>query len=121
MASLFYEIDVDRSGSIDIDELTSYILGESSNLSTIAQASILNIKSSRKLTLTDLRSAFRNMPINFKTSFLRKRMKKGLNLPSSTLKPRLDNSGVYPDIIYSKDSIYSKQKNISVFDRTITN
>ena len=74
---------MDNSGKVDIDEIIFFITKNSENTKGLASAAVLNICSSRKLTLSDLRSAFSGMPSNFRTSFTRANLIKGYNLPSS--------------------------------------
>jgi hypothetical protein len=61
---------------------------------------IFNIRKSRKLGAKDFFNAFKNMPSNFKDSFIGAEYKRHEILPSSVFKPKIDvNTLTYTDIL----------------------
>ena len=42
--ALFFEIDVDRSGTIDIDELIYFMTKNQDNISPLASSALMNVK-----------------------------------------------------------------------------
>ena len=54
-------------------------------MSGLASAAVLNIRSSRKLTISDLKNVFAGMPSNFRSCFMRNILQKGLNHPGCIL------------------------------------
>jgi len=115
-SALIQEIDTDKSGTIDIDEFIGFITSppEGKAYSSEVDAAILNIKKANKLSLLDILHSFRNMPSNFIYSFTRDLMRKLENLPSSTLKPRVNSSGVvYVDVkpnIHTGSQAFTRKK-----------
>jgi len=100
--ALISEIDRDRSGTIDIDEFIGFIMTppEKSSFGSEADAALMNIKKSRKLSLIEVLDSFKQMPYNFTQSFTRDLTRKCLNLPSSSMRPKPNSSGVsYADIL----------------------
>eukprot|EP00825_Cyclidium_porcatum_P006045 TRINITY_DN12970_c0_g1_i5.p1 TRINITY_DN12970_c0_g1~~TRINITY_DN12970_c0_g1_i5.p1 ORF type:complete len:531 (-),score=93.89 TRINITY_DN12970_c0_g1_i5:23-1615(-) len=112
LGALFNEIDRDKSRTVDIDELTLFITSNLDNCSALAASAVLNIRSTRKLSIADLKSTFQNMPSNFRTSFTRALHKKGLCRPSSALIPKVDNTQTYPDIIYGNIQFGNKDQSV---------
>ncbi|EGR32199.1 hypothetical protein IMG5_092660 [Ichthyophthirius multifiliis] len=114
LEALFKEIDFDGSKTVDIDEMILFITRNSEGTSLLAQTAILNIRSSRKFSIKDLMETFKQMPNNFRLSFFRSLHQKGMNYPSSSLKPKLNEFQIYPDLHYDN----SKQISVSqsVFD-----
>ena len=64
-------------------------------MSAKASAAVMNIKGARRISLYDLKDIFAAMPNNFVISFIIAQNKKLMNLPSSSLKPKLDSSGFF--------------------------
>ncbi|KAL4486335.1 hypothetical protein ABPG72_007121 [Tetrahymena utriculariae] len=114
LSALFVEIDVDGSRTVDIDELIAFITRNSEGVSTLAQTAILNIRSSRKFSIKDLLDTFKQMPSNYRLSFMRTQFQRGQNLPSSTLRPKVTASLIYSDLHYDNPGIIDN--NLSVLD-----
>ena len=115
--ALVQVIDKDRSGTIDIDEFLGFIMTpqDKNSFGTEADAAIMNIKRSRKLSLVEMLNSFKNMPHNFMMSFTRDLTRKLSNLPSSTMKPKLNSSGVFHvDIIPNMEKL-SAGPNVTKF------
>ncbi|CAK68317.1 unnamed protein product (macronuclear) [Paramecium tetraurelia] len=113
LTDLFVEIDEDKSGSIDIDEFIYFIQKNQSGMSAKASAAVMNIKGSRRISLHDLKEIFLQLPQNFIMSFVRGQNKKLQNLPSSQLKPVLDNCGFfYQGLNYVEASNFNIKQSI---------
>ncbi|CAD8122209.1 unnamed protein product [Paramecium sonneborni] len=113
LTDLFVEIDEDKSGSIDIDEFIYFIQKNQSGMSAKASAAVMNIKGSRRISLHDLKEIFLSLPQNFIMSFVRGQNKKLQNLPSSQLKPILDNCGFfYQGLNYVEASNFNIKQSI---------
>lgn len=54
------------------------------------------------------------MPSNYRLSFMRSQHQKSLNLPSSTLRPKVTASLIYSDLHYDNPGIIDN--NLSVLD-----
>lgn len=90
LIELMNEIDVDRSGCLDIDEFVALMtLGDEIQFrSAQAKNTFINIKRARRLNPLDFFKCFKNMPINFVPSFFTELWtKKRKNLPSSVFMP----------------------------------
>lgn len=84
------EIDVNRDGSLDIDEFMALMgMGDELQFKNATSKNVfLSIKKARKLNPLDFFKNFKNMPMNFVPSFFTERwLKIKKNLPSSVFKP----------------------------------
>ncbi len=86
---VFQAIDKDKSGTVDIDEVMNFMRLNSSNVSKLAQAAVINMRSTQSLQLDDLREIFSKLPADFIQSTLHSLLAKGLSLPSSVFRPML--------------------------------
>ena len=116
--TVFNEIDVDKSGLADIEEVMAFVQLNSSKVSKIAQAAILNMRGHERLQPNDLREIFSKMPANFASSFMFDLHKKGCNRPSENFRLAFDseNMGQFKDIAYVKDLSLNPTK--SSLDKT---
>lgn len=60
---------------------------------------------------------FSAFPSSFSISFIRKKTKKRLNLPSSGIRPKLNNLQTYDGIRYESREIHNRMRDASLIDR----
>lgn len=123
----FYEIDQDASGSVTIDELTTYLRQPPNEYeSPLVANAILKIKKTQMLPIKDLITIYQDVPKNFCTAFTRLNFLQMKNLPSESLYPKLmSNNLVYEDIFgefYERTTgiTYPIKPLISSFHKQIT-
>ncbi|EAS04958.2 EF hand protein (macronuclear) [Tetrahymena thermophila SB210] len=114
---LFKVIDADKSGTIDIDEFLYFVSSNGSQFTGVATNVLLNIRSAKTLNINDMKSLFSNFPSSFQISFTRKKNKKRINLPSSTIKPILNNYDIYEGFRFNYKEINNRFRNNSLIDR----
>lgn len=72
LQALFNEIDINKSQSIDIDELVYFLSkNQTGSISQKAASAVLNLQGANKLSMFDMKEVFKNMPSNFTLSFFR--------------------------------------------------
>lgn len=64
-----------------------------------------------------MKHLFSVFPSSFQMSFMRKKTKKKINLPSCTVKPKLNNFGIYEGIRYNNKEIHNMFRTNSLIDR----
>jgi hypothetical protein len=87
------EIDMDQTGSLDIDEFINLMsLGDEVSFQNGKNSeTYLTLRKSRKPTARDFFKQFKSMPKSFVPSFITERWEKAnKNLPSSVFKPIID-------------------------------
>jgi hypothetical protein len=90
LVELMNEIDVNRDGTLDIDEFMALMsLGDDMQFrSGQAKNTFMNIKRARKLSAMDFFKNIKNLPGNFVPSFFTEKwVKSKKNLPSSVFIP----------------------------------
>lgn len=100
ITTLFQEIDVERIGSVHIDDILHVIRRAPDDFDDhILHNSILKLKKNRMVSLTDLTTIFADLPKNFCNSFTRFNYMNLKNLPSESLYPKLESNGMgYLDV-----------------------
>lgn len=64
-----------------------------------------------------MRFLFSAFPASFSISFIRKKTKKRLNLPSNATRPKLNNAFTYDSIRYESKEIFNRKRDASLIDR----
>ncbi len=103
LIQLMNEIDVDRNGSLDIDEFIALmtVTGNEMDFSSeTSKKTLQQIRKCRKLHPLDFLKQFKSMPATFIPSFLSEKWKNGKNLPSSVFMPTIDpKTMLYKDMM----------------------
>ncbi len=88
--SLFYEIDEEHSGFVQLEEIANYLKTTPDNQENpLTSNAILKMKKSNVLSLRDLASVYEVVPQNFCTASTRVNFMQLKNLPSDSLYPKL--------------------------------
>ena len=97
------EIDVDRDGELDIDEFIALMsMGDELEFRHEgSRATIMNIRSARKLNALDFFKCFKSMPVNFIPSFIGDKWSRtGQCTPASIFMPSIDpRTMLYKDLL----------------------
>lgn len=106
--ALFKSIDRNNNGAVDIDEFIGFIMSPADRDSFDADtdAAVYNIRKLNKVSPLETFKSFMGMPNNYCFSFIREQLKKEKILPSATLKPQLDPSGlVFTDLTPTREAV----------------
>ena len=103
LIELMNEVDMDRNGSLDIDEFVALlsVCGNEIQLqSEGSRKTLTGLKRFRKVTPMDFIKQFKSMPRSFIPSIFATRWAQKKNLPSSVFMPMIDpKTMLYKDIM----------------------